>query len=620
MPGFLRDHQRIVICFILAIITVAVYWQVGGHAFVNLDDNGYVEFNDHVQHGINAETVRWAFTTFTESNWHPLTWLSHALDCQIYGIKNPGGHHVTGLIFHLLNVLLVFFLLSRMTGFPWRSAFVAALFAIHPLHVESVAWVAERKDVLSTFFWLLTMLAYVHYAEKPKAGRYILVVCLFALGLMAKPMLVSLPLVLLIMDYWPLGRFKTASPGKLVLEKAPLLVMTLASCAVTFIAQLPKAVAPLERFGVGVRVANAIVAYATYLKKMVWPTDLSAFYSHPGKTLPTEVLIGSAALLIVLSAAVAVFGRKRPYITAGWLWYVITLVPVIGLVQVGNQAMADRYTYVPLLGIFIIIAWGIPDLFPRSETAGVSRQARRSANRQGSQATAPLRLDLAIPAVVICAILMAVTYTQVGYWKDTGTLFAHTISIFPKDASAHILVAQEFDGKDMRDEAIEEYRKALDITPKNADAQFNLGVLLAKQKQPAEAVEHFQAALRINPNHAKAHSYLGNLLTTAGQLDQAAHHLNEAIRLDPNNPQPYCYMGLLMHHMNRIRDSDSYYRKAISMKPDYAEAHGNFAIILYLEGRYAEAWKEVHLCRQYGSDVKPELPAALSQVMPEPAN
>jgi tetratricopeptide (TPR) repeat protein len=640
-----RNH-RILICVLLALITLAVYWPVANHSFINLDDNGYVEFNDHV-HQLNMDTVHWAFTTFTESNWHPLTWLSHALDCEIYGIKNPGGHHVTGLIFHLLNVLLVFFVLSRMTGFPWRSAFVAALFAIHPLHVESVAWVAERKDVLSTFFWLLTMLAYVYYTESPKVGRYILVVVAFALGLMAKPMLVTLPLVLLIMDYWPLGRFKAqagkaaVSPGKLVLEKAPLLAMTLASCVVTFIAQLPKAVASLERFTVGVRIANAIVAYAAYLKKMVWPADLSVFYGHPGKTLPPELVIGSAVLLIALSAAVVLFGRKRPYIIAGWLWYVITLIPVIGLVQVGNQAMADRYTYVPLLGIFIIIAWGIPELFPRSETAAISRQARRAAKRQKDHADAALRLDLAIPAVIVCAILMAVTYTQASYWKDTRTLFAHTTRLFPKDASAHILVAQELDSKAqqlfekakstgvsiddeveigrMRDEAIEEYRKALDITPNNGDAQFNLGVLLTKQKQPAEAIRKFRAALRINPKNANAHAYLGNLLTQNNRLDEATYHLNEAIRLAPDNPQPYCYMGLVLHHKNRIKESEQWYRKSISMKPDYAEAHWNLAIILYIERQYADSWNHVHLSQRYGGTVKQELIDALTQQMPEPA-
>ncbi|MDO8587756.1 MAG: tetratricopeptide repeat protein [Armatimonadota bacterium] len=644
MPQLLRKRESIVICFLLALITIVVYAQILGHEFVDLDDNGYVFYNNHVKAGLTADTMRWAFTTFTEANWHPLTWLSHALDCQLYGQK-AGWHHLTSLLFHLLNALLVFFLFGKMTGRPWPSAFVAALFAIHPLHVESVAWVAERKDVLSAFFWLLTMLAYVSYVRQStgitltptlsrqgRGGharliRYLLVLLAFALGLMAKPMLVSLPFALLLMDYWPLGRWQPGRAWKLIAEKAPMLALTIGSSVVTFLAQKDIAVAPLERYSVGVRVANAVVAYTAYLKKMVWPSDMSVFYGHPGKTLPEWQIVLSLALLVGLSVLAFKAGRRKPYLITGWLWYVITLVPVIGLVQVGNQAMADRYTYIPLLGIFIAIAWAVPDLFPKSEPAKMSRQARRAAKRSGGETEATFRVDLAVPAVLIIVVLMAVTYTQAAYWKDTATLFAHTTSIFPKDAAAHALVAQKLDEEGKDDEAIEEYRKAVDINPRNVDAQLNLGVLLAKKAQEEigpsaiqltdEAIESFSGIVRIKPNHAKARKYLGNQLMKRGRYKEAVEHLRQAIRIAPRDPESYCYMGLVMHNLQRIGEADGYYRKAIAIRPDYKEAHENLAIILYIERRFAEAWKEVHLSRRYGGEPNADFVKALSGQMVE---
>ena len=496
-------NNKYLICFMLAIVTLAVYWQVGNSAFVNYDDPTYVTDNQDVRAGLTAESVTWAFSTTHGGNWHPLTWLSHMLDCQIYGL-NPRGHHYTNLLFHILNTILLLLVLQKMTGALWKSALVAALFALHPLHVESVAWVAERKDVLSTFFWMLTVGVYVLYVENPGVKKYLLTILLFALGLMAKPMLVTLPFVLLLLDYWPLGRFQIKKLGTaqssdgtspkdtrnekrkspkgpakdavrskkntesgyrwslalpLIWEKIPLFVIAVASSIVTFFAQQSGgAVRSLEALPFTVRISNALVAYISYIGKTIWPFHLAVFYPHPGMLAGWKIA-GACLLLLSISFMAIRALRLYPYFTVGWLWYLGTLVPVIGLVQIGSQAMADRYTYVPLIGIFIIIAWGIFDL-----AAGWRYR------KEG----------VAVVSASLLLILMVMTWFQLQHWSNSITLFKH----------------------------------AINVTENNLTAHYNLGLALVKNARMDEAIDHFTRALQINPDNANSHKNLGNAMAS----------------------------------------------------------------------------------------------------------
>ena len=424
-------HRGTIIYPLLIAVTLAAFWQVRDHEFVHYDDDKYVMENPHVPTGLTRESIKWAFTATHASNWHPLTWLSHMLDCQLYGL-NPRGHHVSSLLFHAANTVLLFLVLRRMTGALWKSAFVAALFAIHPLHVESVAWVAERKDVLSTLFWMLTMLAYLRYVEKPTIQRYLPVLMLFALGLMAKPMLVTLPFVLLLMDYWPLGRLDNGLSVTrdrlkrywgLVREKLPLFALTAISCVVTFLVQRHGGAMPdLEWLPLDVRIANALVSYAKYIGKMLLPRHLAVLYPYPSGTLPLWQLAGAVFLLMYVSVMVFRSRQRYPYLAVGWAWYVGTLVPTIGIVQVGKQALADRYTYVPLIGLFIIIAWGVPDLVAR--WCVVSSWRRR-------------RILLAVSATASILALMTCTWFQVGRWRDRISLYTHALRVTSNNATIH---------------------------------------------------------------------------------------------------------------------------------------------------------------------------------------
>ena len=413
-----KTDFRIVIlvslCLIIAILIP--YRQAINFDFVGYDDELYVTKNLNVQKGFTAEGVKWAFTTFHSANWHPITWLSHILDCELYGL-NPMGHHWTSLQIHLTNTLLLFFILQYMTGALWRSVFVAALFALHPLHVESVAWVAERKDVLCTFFGMLTISAYIMYVKKRNLLRYSLVFIFLSLGLMAKPMLVTLPFLLLLLDFWPLERLRSETVSRLILEKVPLLVPVVISSCLTFMAQQSSgAVKPLESFSLTVRVANAFVSYASYVVKAIWPHNLTVFYPHPGNALPLWQVLG--AILLVGGACVPAIRslKKYPYIAVGLFWYLGMLVPVIGLVQVGQQAMADRYTYIPMTGLFIIIAWGFSDLSTKWHYR---------------------KIVLTLFAVIILLVLAVSTFFQLGYWRNSVALFERAVSITENNYLAH---------------------------------------------------------------------------------------------------------------------------------------------------------------------------------------
>ncbi len=537
---------------VLTAAILCAFWPVLGNDFItSYDDERYVTGNRHVQGGLGLAGLSWASTATYAANWHPLTWMSHMLDWQLYG-RAPMGHHLTNLLLHVANGLMLFFALHLATGSILRSSIVAALFGVHPLHVESVAWVAERKDVLSTLFWMLAIWAYVRYVTAPSIRRYAVVAGALALGLCAKPMLVTLPFVLLLLDHWPLGRFARGGRGALgplVREKAPLLLLSAASSIVTFAAQTSgRAVATFEQFSLPARAANAVVSYAAYLWKTVWPRDLAVFYPHPRGSLPSWEVAGSAIVLALVTALAIRARRRRPYVLTGWLWYLGTLVPVIGLVQVGGQAMGDRYTYVPLVGIFLIAVWGLAD-------AAESLPALRPASRGVVSSTAGDSPWILLPAGAVILALVACTRVQVGHWRDSVSLFEH----------------------------------ALDATRDNFVAHGNLGHALAKRGRNREAVSHYQEALRLNPLDAETHNSLGLALCELGRLEEAVRHGSTALRLRPGYPEAHNNLGFALFRLGRVEEALAHYQEALRLEPDYAVAHGNLGAALVGQGRLAEA-------------------------------
>ena len=594
------------ICLLLAAATLVALWGVLGNDFTrSYDDGPYVTKNAVVQRGLTKAGIVWAFARPHAANWHPLTWLSHMLDIQLYGL-NPMGHHLTNLLFHIGNVLLLFLLLTRMTGSLWRSAFVAALFGIHPVHVESVAWISERKDVLSTFFWMLTMLAYVGYVRRPKIGRYLPVVLFFILGLLSKPMLVTLPFVLLLLDYWPLKRFWTArsvrlaTPStinhqpstfyRLILEKTPLFALSAASSAITFIVQQRSgAVAALDRLPVGTRVANAVVSYVRYIGKAIWPDNLSVFYPYGVDAIPMWQIVGAGLLLACVTVLVILFGRRRPYLPVGWLWYLVTLVPVIGLVQVGIQAMADRYTYVPLIGLFIVVAWGVPDLIiPQPDSAKGSNQRTRRKAQPGTVATSTAKV-LGSVAVLVILVLIVCTRMQVGYWLDSITLFEHAAACTSRNYLAHHNLGVALARQGRLDEAIAHYRDALRIQPTYADARYNLANALSRQGKLDEAVVNYVEALRLDPKHVQAHSNLASVLVRQGKMEEAVAYYRAAVRLKPKSAKAESKLGSALHRMGRMQEAIAHYQKSLRLNPKLADVHYNLGLAFASQGKFDQA-------------------------------
>ncbi|MBW2645343.1 MAG: tetratricopeptide repeat protein [Deltaproteobacteria bacterium] len=520
------NRSKLIVCLLLVLATISVFWQVRNHDFVNYDDHKYVTDNRHVQAGLTWEGTTWAFTTFHASNWHPLTWLSHMLDCQIYGL-NAGGHHLTNLLFHLTNTLLLFLILNRMTGALWRSAFVAAIFALHPLHVESVAWVAERKDVLSTFFWMLTMWAYIRYAERPGGKTYLLVVLFFALGLMAKPMLVTLPFVLLLMDYWPLGRLRLGQSNKdrwlniketpairLIWEKVPLFALTAVSSVVTFYAQQAGgSVAALDKLPLNARIANGLVSYVSYTGKMIWPSQLAVFYPHEDMVALWQAA-GAGLLLACISILVICVARRFQSLAVGWLWYLGTLVPVIGIIQVGEQAMADRYTYVPLIGLFIMIAWGVGDLAARWHYR---------------------RIILSTFTGILLLVLMTGTWLQIRHWQNSITLFEHALDVTTNNFVAHYNLGEALEDNGRLEEAIGHFHKALQIKPNNAKAYYSIGTVYGKLGNYKKALSVLKQAIFLKPDYAEAYTNLGAVYGGMNLYSKAVWALKEAVRLNPDD-------------------------------------------------------------------------------------
>jgi len=527
---------------LLALLPLATFWPVLRSGFIILDDDAYVSSNASVRNGLTWAGVRWAFTTGHEANWHPLTWLSHMADVSLFGL-NPAGHHATSLVLHVVNTLLLFVVFRGLTKDSLRSAWVAALFAVHPAHVESVAWVAERKDVLSTAFWLATMWAYGSWVRKRRAGRYVVVLLFFAAGLMAKPMLVSLPLVLLLLDDWPLRRFGEGkegwTPATLILEKAPLFLLAAASSIVTLLVQRAGgAVGTLEKFPLRARAGNALVAYVHYLKMLFWPVDLAVLYPHPGTSLSGGEVLLAAILLTALSAAVFALRRRAPYLFVGWFWFVVTLLPVIGLVQVGVQGMADRYTYVPFIGLFVAMAWGVPAL------------ARR---------WRPARVAVRAAAVAVLLASAAAAAVEVRLWKNTEALFVH----------------------------------ALQTTKNNFVVENNLGDHLSNTGRPADALPHITEALRLRPNSFEANINMGRSLVALDRLDESIPYFSRAARIDPHSTVALNNLARARFLQGEVAEAIPLYEAAVAAAPGLAEPRKRLAVAYLMEGRTAAALSQL---------------------------
>ena len=517
------------ICILIATLIFILYRQVIDYDFINLDDTTYVTENPLVRQGLTAEGISEAFSSVYASNWHPLTWLSHMLDLELFGM-NPGMHHLVNVTFHILNSLLLFLVLMQMTGAIGRSAVVAVLFAVHPLHVESVVWIAERKDVLSSFFWMLTMSGYVRFVNSKSIKAYCLTIVFYMLGLASKPMLVTLPFVLILLDFWPLQRwtvrekrtpcnfsfnnkYKNGLIGSIV-EKLPLFALAIASCGITLYAQ-KEAIKSFELFPLTIRISNAIVSYVTYLEKTIWPFHLSIFYPfHP--LHPLSVALSATALILVTLIG-CTFRKKFPYLAVGWLWYLGTLIPVIGIVQVGGQSMADRYTYIPLIGIFIIFVWGLADLLERWNFG---------------------KKTLLILSAVVLLLLSARTYHQIGLWKNSETLFTH----------------------------------ALKITPNNYIALYDLGFSLEKKGDSKGAISYYEEALRINPRLYGAHNNLGALLISTGKTNEGIQHFLAALKTNPHPADTYYNLGMVYYQNGDIPKAIEYFQKAVHENKNHKEA------------------------------------------------
>jgi len=610
-PAGLNDRWLVSeVCLFLAVIIWVVFGQTLHHEFVNFDDDVYVYDNPEVARGLTLQGIVWAFTHVHSSNWHPLTMLSHMLDCQFYGLS-PGGHHLTNLLLHTATAILLFLVLRRMTGFLWRSAFVAAVFAIHPLRVESVAWVAERKDVLSGLFFILTLGAYGRYVQRQSkvepsslrfaapGGResraqaalalaprlwtldYYLVLLFFALGLLCKPMLVTLPFVLLLLDYWPLGRvtrdqwrvtrFQISVPQRsslnhLLLEKLPLFGLAVASGVVTIYAQTG-AIQSFEQVSLPLRMGNALISYVAYLGQMFWPAGLVVLYPFAAGEVGVLGVVLSLVLLAGISAGIFVL-RRRPYFLTGWLWYLLMLVPVIGIVQVGVQARADRYTYLPQIGLYLLLTWAAAEL-----CAGWRHR----------------RMVLGGCATVILVALIFCARVQTSYWRNSESLWTHTLACTSDNAIAHNSLGVTLRQKGKVDEAIIHYQKALQITPDYALAYINLGNALLQKGNVDEAIVHYQKALQITPDYAEAYINLGNALLQKGNVDEAIVHYQKALQIKPDYAGTYYNLGNALLQKGNVDEAIVHYQKALQIKPDYAEAHYNLGDALIKKGNMDEA-------------------------------
>lgn len=537
---------------LLLVVTAAVYAGVGDHDFIIVDDGTYVFLNPWVLEGLTGPGVTWAFTTFEAFNWHPLTWLSHMADVSLVG-PEPEPQHLVSVGFHLLNTVLLFAALRSLTGAGWESFFVAALFALHPMHVESVAWISERKDVLSACFWFLALWAYSGYAARPGILRYALVALAMAGGLLAKPMVVTLPMVLLLLDAWPLRRVAWPDLARwawLFVEKLPLLLLSAGASVITMIAQQPGVELTAETLPWTARLGNAIVAYASYLRLTAWPDALSAFYPHPG-WVPIGTVLAAAAMLLAITALAVWTRDRRPYLLVGWLWFLGTLVPVIGLVQVGDQAMADRYTYVPHVGLFLMVTFAAADLI---------------------RAHASFRIPVVAAAVVALVALAATTRAQVARWENTETLFTYSLSITEANAFSHFNIATVLLFEERRDEAREHLRAAVEADPDYPEALNGLGNLALQDGNETEALALYERAAEAASYLFEPHFNAATLLQSRGELDAALPYYRKAVALEPYHPGVHYHLATLFEERRSFRKAATHYRRALQLAPDFTEA------------------------------------------------
>ncbi|MFN2542927.1 MAG: tetratricopeptide repeat protein [Chthoniobacterales bacterium] len=553
----------------IAALTWLVFGQTLRHDFVNYDDHRYVYENTKITAGLSASAIAWAFSHIHSENWHPLTTISHMLDCQLYGLK-PGGHHFSNVLLHATAAILLFVALWQMNGALWRSAFVAAIFAVHPLHVESVAWIAERKDVLSAVFFMLTLLAYRQYARAPGFWRYLAVVFLFACGLMSKAMLVTVPFVLLLLDYWPLKRFQSrtrSTIARIIAEKVPLVVLASVSGIVTFLAQNP-AIAQTEQLPISSRINNALVSYVAYIWQMLWPAKLAVFYPHPENRLPIWQVVAAAVALIAFTAFALALRKRRPYLIVGWLWYIGMLIPVIGILQVGWQGHADRYTYLPQIGLYILIAWSVGDLTARS------RHVRQ------------------IVALGVAALIAACAWPariQTSYWRNSETLWVHTLASTNNNDVAENNLGIVLLQKGRVDEAIPRFERAIEIRPENAPAHDNLAKSFLRNGKLADAMAEYRKLLEIQPENVEAHNIMGTVLIQQGRIREAIEQWQEALKINSANGNAKSNLAWVFATCpdESVRDAN----RAVQLAEDALRLSGgkNALVLRTLAAAYAES-------------------------------
>ncbi|MGD0813992.1 MAG: tetratricopeptide repeat protein [Verrucomicrobiota bacterium] len=576
------------VCIVLVLAVLAVFGQTAGFGFVCYDDDQYVYHNPVVEKGLTVKGFVWALTYGGIGHWHPLTWLTHMANCQIYGLW-PGGHHLTNVALQAATAVLLFLALRELTGTLWRSAFVAAVFAIHPLRAESVAWISECKDVLSGVFFMLTLWAYARYARQPSSWRYATVAAAYALGLLCKNTLVTLPFVLLLLDWWPLHRLTLTPFWRLVKEKIPLFLLSVGSCAATILA--PEGVADSIRMPPLERIENAGVSYVIYLRQMIFPRGLAALYPNPPKGLPFPEAALAFVLLAAISFVVLACWKKRPWLLAGWLWYLGMLVPMIGIVQISFYAHADRYTYLPQIGIYVAVTWLVAE-WRMSRVAFASLTAG------------------------VLAILMVCAWKQTAYWKNSETLWNRTLACTTNNEMAHYNFGNAFYEKGSVNEAIAQYRMTLQINPGNAKAHYNLGLALFQMGRGEEAISHFLTALRIKPDMEEAHNNLGIALFQTGKADEAVSHFLTALQLKPDDARACYNLGNAYYQRGRVDEAIVQFQQALQLEPGFAEAHYSLGNALRQKGRLDEAivqyQEALQLKPSYG-EVHNNLGAALQQ-------
>ena len=562
------DKQKLIIYIVLIVTTLAVFWQVHQFGFLHIDDNIYITENSHIKSGLNLDSILWAFNTTYAEFWHPLTWLSLMFDYQLYGL-NAGGYHITNIILHLLSTLLLFWLFIRMTGAVWKSAFVSVFFALHPLHVEAVVWISERKDVLSTFFWMLTLCLYVFYTGKPAIKRYLLVLFSFILALLSKPMVVTLPVIMILLDYWPLNRFELQKGNLIKWQlkgKTPFFVLSAVFSIITIYAQY-KPVGRDLKFSMISRLANALVSFITYLEKTFWPHDLAVFYPFPHEIPALHVLV-AALLILVITAVVIVAMKRLPYLFTGWIWFTITIAPVIGIIPIGDFAMTDRYHYIPSIGIAIILAWGIPSLIKVEQ---------------------PGKKILFLAGMIFLTIIAFLSWKQCGYWENDIKLFNHTLQATKNNYLAHINLGYVLFKEGKNQEAIDHYNKAIQIMPGNILIYNNRGNAYAKSGRYELALQDFNEAIRLKPDYTDSYFNRGNIYHELGQYQKAVDDLNKAIQLNPDNYLIYFNRGNANINLGRHQLAIDDFSKSVRLKPDYADAYNNRAFIYLNLGQYQQA-------------------------------